>query len=138
MLITSDAVEYVRKNPQLFFYGGCYSHHEILTKVVMDAVSLGCSSLVVEKQFDFWIIASNKNWVGINNPHGLEKIFSRLTPNPNAGQNASRSEILLNAFIDNVVFMSKTQIFFSKGNIQHDLLTNIKSNIAKNYILAFS
>ena len=104
----------------------------------MDAVSLGCSSLVVEKQFDFWIIASNKNWVGINNPHGLEKIFSRLTPNPNAGQNASRSEILLNAFIDNVVFMSKTQIFFSKGNIQHDLLTNIKSNIAKNYILAFS
>ena len=134
----NNAVEYVRNNPQIFFHGGQYSHYEILTKVVIDAVSLGCTSLVIEKKFDFWIIASDENWININNPHGLEKVFSRLTPNPNAGQNVSRSEILLNAFIDNVVFMSKSQIFFSKGNIQHDLLINIKSNIAQNYILVFS
>ncbi len=138
LTVINDAVGYVRSHPEIFFQSGLYNPQEVLLKLVTDAISLGCTPLVIDQCFGFWVISANKNWVDIDNPHGLEKVFSRLTANPKAGQNASRSEVLLNAFAENVIFMNKEQIFFAKGNVQRDLINQIRTNIAEEYLLAFN
>lgn len=51
-------------------------------------------------------MCSRTDWLPIDNTEEISELFTRLVPNPTAGQNASRHEVLLTAYASGVVVMA--------------------------------
>ena len=138
MIKPINPLEYVKNNPHIFFGYNENRLVELSLKISMDALSFGIHPVVIDYIDKFWVIGANSNWLEINNSLGVEQLFYRLVPNPLAGQNASRGEILLNSFAENVIFSTPTQDFKIKGNIELDVLRNIRGLMKCNFLMIFN
>lgn len=121
-----DSLSFVKKNKAIFFNKEDIDNLDLINRVILDPISLGATPIVVDIVFGWNIIASKKNWLKIDTNLSTKELFQSLVSNPKAGQNASRNEILLTAFSNNVI---------TNGDGDLVLIRGLVSDFEKNAIL---
>lgn len=132
-----DPMEFLKKNKDMFFQYQDSICYEIISKVLMDAISEGAYPLQVSIRNEFYVIASNKNWLNVFDEMNVKWLFSNLIPNKKLGQNSIRSEVILNAYMNTVVFICNNDIFVIKGDIEVNDLAEIKSLLDYKFSIVF-
>jgi hypothetical protein len=112
-----DGLKFVRENPKMFLSFETATGFELCSKILIDAMTSGAQPVVVDKQENWWIVASRTNWIS-NNADGIaaSDLFRRIHPNPRAGANAMRNEILLAAFADQIVLFQDGEFEVIRGS----------------------
>lgn len=95
MDVGSDAVEFVRSHPAMFFPEGRPSALACARQLVTQALALGGTLVSVQRVSDWWIVSSDGDWFL---PGPVAEQFRRLTPLPELGVNTTRVEVVLTAF----------------------------------------
>ena len=130
----NTAIEYIRKNKNIFLRYGDPSNHELASKIVVDAVSKGCRSVKVDL-YDNWVfISSPDSWFDLEKGHEL---FSNLVPNPEAGVNASRGEVVLSAFCNRVLLSNLGMIAYSSGDLCDAVVEELKNCYQNVFLIGF-
>ncbi|HSX83789.1 MAG TPA: hypothetical protein VLE50_00225 [Cellvibrio sp.] len=126
-LKTVNPLDYVKANPGLFFNYDDRRMQELVTKVVTDALSVSACPIVVDSVGAWHVVASSKNWLGKTSENDILKMFNTLIPNPAAGRNASRSEVLLNVFATNVIVFVGGATILVKGRVDSEVFSETRS-----------
>ncbi len=134
----SDPVGYVTSHPEIFLnYTGVH-FHELATKIITDIVTLDCFPATIDIVDGWWVVMSPRNWLEIDASVSIRDLFSQLIPNPKAGQNASRNEIVVNAFANNIFVSKKGSIELVKGELKNAIVEYIQETYQEQYLIAFS
>ena len=96
-----DAIAYVRKHQQLFFLAGNATPLACALDLLGDAVSLGANNTAILRRDSWWIVSADIAWLS-HDKHSLRYLFTHLVPFPEAGDNSTRSEVLVSAFAKDV------------------------------------
>lgn len=112
--IPPDAViDFVRMHPEIFLVYQPLSDHDLCAKLLVDAITSGAGRILVEQGGSWWFIGAEKDWIRGNSAgKSIDDLFCQITPNPRAGQNAMRNEMLLTAYAEDVA------LFDSRGQIE--------------------
>ncbi len=131
-----DSLKYVASHPEIFINEGADLFHELASRIVSDVISFDCLPVAVDFCLDWWVVSSPKNWLDVDRP--VSELFTNLIPNPKAGRNASRNEIVVNAFADNVIVCQQGHVELIKGKVDEALINEIKSKYPNMYLIAFN
>ena len=132
-----DSLQYVREHPEIFLRFNELQLHELATKLVTDAISLGVFPVSVDFSDDWWMVSSKKNWLKIATDLPIDELFRRLVANPRAGRNACRSEIILYAYVDNIILLYEGETHIIKGNLDSSIEKYFLKNSNNSFIFAF-
>ena len=133
----NDSLEYVKSHPDIFLHYDGVQLHELATKIVTDVITSGFFPAVIDRADEWWLVMSPHNWMESEITVANHDIFSQLIPNPKAGQNASRNEVVLNAFASNVFVSKKGNINLVKGEFEEIPVNKIKAKYSEYYLIAF-
>ncbi len=104
-----DAVAYVRTQASIFFSDGTPRSFQCAQQLVAQLVALGVSEVFVSRSERWWAVGSlDRDWFLAGLP--VESQFQRILPLPEMAPNASRAEILLLAFADDVAVLSGDEL----------------------------
>lgn len=134
----TGSLGYVKSHPEIFLNYDGIQLHELATKIATDVITLGCCPAVIDRVGGWWVVMSPYNWMESDVDVVNQDIFSKLIPNPKAGQNASRNEIVLNAFASNIFVSKKGDINLVKGELEQAAVDDIKDKYSEHYLIAFS
>jgi hypothetical protein len=116
-----DALQVVRDHPQWYFRGGDFQARQALALLTDEAVAHGSGDLHVERIDDWWLVASSNDWLD-----GDIGAFFSPVPDPVAGTNTSRVEVLLTAFCGKVWTASSGEPFdILPGGFLPDAVRNV-------------
>lgn len=132
-----DSLSYVVAHPEIFISPGAQLLHELTSKVAADLVVLESTPFTVSIHSGWRVVASKNNWLLKNNLLPLKDLFSTLVPFPEAGQNSNRSEILLNAYCQDVLVYNDGEFTEIKGKMDSDIRDHVISNYQDQTFLAF-
>ena len=132
-----DSLSYVKQHPEMFLSYGKVQLHELAAKIVVDVVSLGVFPVMVDYVNDWWVVSAPENWMGMDNELSINELFSKLVPNPKAGQNASRNEVVLHAYAENVFVYSDGRDHLIKGSKDVVVVDEIKTKFLDSCFIAF-
>ena len=106
LMVVRGAVKWVRSKPEIFFPCGHPDAVVICQLLVRDALVLGANEVSVLHEQPWWIVGSQLDWLA---PSGLSpaELFGRLVAFPAAGQNESRSEVVVAAFAEKVATVAR-------------------------------
>jgi len=99
----NSAISYVRKNSKNFLRTGKVDLNELATNVLYDALALGAETGGVCKLGEWWIVYADFDWLVTEDEKTITTMFNSIVALPEAGPNSCRSEVLLNAFCENVI-----------------------------------
>ena len=133
----TDSLSYVKSHPEIFLNYEGVQRHELATKIVTDIASLGHFPATIDIVGDWWIVMSPSNWMQVGECNTEIDIFHQLIPNPRAGQNASRNEVVLNAFVKNLLVSKEGNIQLVKGAEESFVVDVIKNKYRMFYLIAF-
>jgi hypothetical protein len=98
--VLTDAVNFVRSHPEMFFPGAAPAPIPCVQHLVAEVLALGASDVAVERRGDWWIVSSNFDWFLPD--QSADEQVRRIVPLPEVGPNASRVEVVLVAFAEAV------------------------------------
>lgn len=133
----TQALMYVKKNPNIFLTYGTVDAHDLISRVVYDAISLGVVDVFIENIQGVWIVGSTERWICRDTKYSPEDIFYQIIPNPRAGQNCSRHEVVLTAFAKSVYMIDSQEVCSIKGDIEKNVLEEIVLKHPEKFMLAF-
>lgn len=112
----NDALAWVRLHPERYFVDGMPTAIELARSVWSDAIFCGSSEVVThyERHSDIWVIAAQAHWLDTD-AISAEELFTRIVPLAGAGPNSMRSEIVVNAFCNEVAAFDSSRYVFTKG-----------------------
>ena len=118
----TDVLSFVRENREIYLNFAETTGFELCSKIAIDAMTTGAPPVLIDRQEDWWIVASQKSWI-IDNADGISvrNLFDRINVNPRAAQNAIRNEILLAAFADQIVLFQNHKFEIIRLNREHSL-----------------
>jgi hypothetical protein len=96
LTVESDAVDYVRCNPSVFFPEGVVSVHRLIARLTEEIIALGGRDVSIVCRNDWWVVSSECDWFVPET--SVEVQVRRLIPLPEAGLYATRVEVLIVAF----------------------------------------
>lgn len=100
-----DALDYIRRRPYHFFWGGIASPDNILSNFVPYLSALSCLPISIDRRGDWWLVSATQDWMVGAEP---EALFSRICSDPRLGVNSYRPEILIPAFSEAIFTSSKS------------------------------
>ncbi len=102
----TDAIQFVRRNPGIFFAEKKPTPLGCVQYLVMEAMALGATEVQVKRCGDWWSVSSPHDWFdGLS----VEDAFTKLIPLPQAAANTCRAEVVINAFAESVVTSNSTK-----------------------------
>ena len=116
MKTLDDPLRWLLLHPERFFRSEMPNGRDLAEWVRADAMLSGSSDVLVHNVDDFWVVAAPTSWLH-HNELSPEEMFRRMIPQPTAGPNSMRGEVLLNAFCSDVVATVSGKVVFSKGNV---------------------
>ncbi len=119
----ADALEFIRKRPEMFTANGVPTPAFIAHGIAGDAIVLGATSVRVFSHCDWWVVSADIDWLvsPCRCPAPPREAFFRMLAFPELAVNSIRHEILANAYASSVVSISKSDRFIVKGDIaKHD------------------
>ena len=106
--IVKSALEAVRSKPEIFIgpnFGkdGVFDDRRLAYRLVSDPMTYKYSPITVEHINGWWLVSAKQDWLVKAGSNSISELFNRVVDFPEAGANGIRSEIMLNAFADDVV-----------------------------------
>jgi hypothetical protein len=111
----TDALEHIRRHPDLYLPGGRLDPSDLATRIAYDALTLGATRAMTAHQNHWWAVAADVDWLD-SAPVNRTQLFQRIVPFPRAGENSMRSEALIGALADHIVVWGPTGADLIKGN----------------------
>jgi hypothetical protein len=107
-LTIKTPLEAVRSQPEIFvghgFVKDCLFDDRLLAyRLISDPITYRFSPITIENIDGWWFVACKQDWLAKTGIDPVLDLFTRVIDFPEAGVNAIRSEILVNAFSDDVV-----------------------------------
>ncbi len=106
-----DDLAFIRRHPQMFV--GRVSGEELAGIIAEGAILLTGKPARVGPAGDWWLIASEADW--LNRKEDAEEWFYHLRAFPEAGDNSIHGEVLLTAFADAVLTLTRSHQQVIKG-----------------------
>ena len=110
MIKKIDPVHHVRQNMNMYLGREEVVQDELATFIVDDALVLGAQRTIIVRSEGWWVIGADIDWLLTGHQKEIEDVFCGILPLLGGGQNASRREILLTAFTDNIVTMKNNDL----------------------------
>lgn len=111
--IISDAIQFVRRNPSMFFPSGEPDGLSCAHQLVAEALALGGTEVFVLRHASWWAVGSTLDWF-LADRSGREQ-FEAILPLPEVGVNASRVEVVIAAFAQDVSTLHGDQVEVLQG-----------------------
>jgi hypothetical protein len=138
--VLDDAIGLVRRRPEMFIGTGVARPEFLATSLVHDALALGATHVEIHHLNDWWVVASDEDWLTYHNDLSIRETFSRILPVPGV-VNACRSEVVVHA-LAGTVFTSKagelTILCGDEAAIRSVLTRDPFCRIGEKRIVAFS
>jgi hypothetical protein len=99
---TLDPIAQIQANPQMYLRGGQVDAVDLARQLAGDAIYLGAKRVQIMEVNDWLLVAADVDWMNKNAQTGVNDLFNRIIPFPQAGVNSMRSEVLVSAFADDV------------------------------------
>jgi hypothetical protein len=99
---TLDPIGQIQANPQMYLRGGQVDAVDLARQLAGDAIYLGAKRVQIMEVNDWLLVAADVDWMNKSAQTGVNDVFSKIIPFPQAGVNSMRSEVLLSAFADDV------------------------------------
>jgi hypothetical protein len=115
MFKITDAIEHIKKRPELYLRSGKPSGLELAERLIGDVLLLTSGPVTASRNGPWWVITSPVDWLKRSCSGPLEQLFTRIVPFPEAGPNSMRSEVLLTAFARDVLTRDRSTVYVVKG-----------------------
>jgi len=106
--VLSDSIQFIRKNASMFFPNGepkavlCAQH------LVAEVLALGGTDVAVLRDASWWAVGSNVEWFLADRT--TREQFACLIPLPEVGPNASRVEVVIAAFAQDLATLGGPEL----------------------------
>lgn len=99
----TDAVEAIRRQPELYTGSAEPTADMLIGRLACDILEVGDRTVSIGRIGEWWIVASDTDWIDANAPEALRCYFSSIIPFPEVGQNTFHCEVLISAFASDVI-----------------------------------
>lgn len=103
--IIDDAISLIRRRPEMFVGEGDVRPAFLVAALAQDVLALGARQIEIHRTHEWWIVASDEDWLAYDNNLDVREIFHRILPAPDR-VNGYRSEVVIHA-LAGAVFTSK-------------------------------
>lgn len=114
MIKKIDPIDHIRRNVKMYLGRTEVVPEIIVSFIVNDAIVLGAKNVIVKNCSDWWLIASEMDWLRVGNDNPILQLFQKFVTLEGGGQNAVRREIILSAFANNIITWDDTCRRFSR------------------------
>lgn len=127
---TLDTLEHIQKNTRMYLGTDEVQLDVLAINIVNDAIVLGATSVLIIKHQKWFVVAADIDWLNIGHDKQLKDVFINLLPLKGGGQNALRREVLLMAFVNDIIILDDTCNYsLIKGDCEGWPIEMIKSKI---------
>jgi hypothetical protein len=146
LVVIRDAVSVIRNRPEMYLgvdialVPYSWIQKRVLGYLVSDLTLMGATPVTVDRFEGIIVVRSPHNWLEMGCANGLdvETLFRRIVPIPEAGPNSMRSEILLSAFVQNIMVLTKREVTLVKGHFVDTVVEQCREYEPDTYKVAFS
>ena len=98
--MNNNAIQFVRRRSPELFAGGASPGRVIPSNIVFAAAVLGAEHVDINEDTDWWIVASECDWMCPRPPlfNDCMELFDRIVPFPEQGPTSHRPEIYVSAY----------------------------------------
>ena len=98
--MNNEAIQFVRRRSPELFAGGSSPGRVIASNVAFAAAVLGAEHVDINEDTDWWIVASECDWMCPRPPlfNNCMELFDRIVPFPEQGPTSHRPEIYVSAY----------------------------------------
>ena len=98
--MNNEAIQFVRRRSPELFAGGSSPGRVIASNVAFAAAVLGAEHVYINEYTDWWIVASECDWMCPRPPlfNNCMELFDRIVPFPEQGPTSHRPEIYVSAY----------------------------------------
>ena len=98
--MNNEAIQFVRRRSPELFAGGSSPGRVIASNVAFAAAVLGAEHVDINEDTDWWIVASECDWMCPRPPllYNCMELFDRIVPFPAQGPTSHRPEIYVSAY----------------------------------------
>ena len=98
--MNNEAIKFVRRRSPELFAGGISPGRVIASNVAFAAAVLGAEHVDINEDTDWWIVASECDWMCPRPPlfNDCMELFDRIVPFPEQGPTSHRPEIYVSAY----------------------------------------
>jgi hypothetical protein len=121
-----DALTHIRMRPQMYVWGGHPDGEVIAARLVVDVLVDTNRLAFAARIADWWIVASDKDWIDARRYSSITEYFKNVAPFPEAGDNAFHGEVLATAFAKDVVTYDRSSQVIVQGTTD-PLLDSVRS-----------
>ena len=114
-VVTVAPIEHIRSHPEMYFPEGRIGGGYLAGRLVGDVVTGVIGETFAVRTGDWWIVASETDWMSDSHGRSVQSFFECVVPFPEGGQNAMRSEALISARARDVVTSDGTNECIIKG-----------------------
>jgi hypothetical protein len=100
---TIDALDHIRKHPEMYLVCGRKDGPSLAARLVSDVLTQGGPVVEAIQANDWWVVASETDWIRILECKHSRDPFTSIVPFPEDGPNSMHSEVLLTAFAQDVL-----------------------------------
>jgi hypothetical protein len=101
------ALEAIRSRPDMYLRGQPITGDVLASRLIEDILVVRNCIAFATRIDEWWVVASDRDWIGIHEGEKLRSHFNRIVAFPEAGVNTMHSEVLITAFAKDV-FTSDT------------------------------
>ena len=116
-----DVIEMIRANPARFLPGGAVTEERLALRLLSDLLAIPGRLAAGFRLNDWWIVASDADWLNCGAVADIHDHFHRVVPFPEAGVNSMHAEVLLTAYTDHVLTTDGTERLTIKGREDSDV-----------------
>ena len=98
--MNNEAIQFVRRRSPELFAGGASPGRVIASNIAFAAAVLGAEHVDINEDTDWWIVASECDWMSPRPPLFTDcaELFDRIVPFPEQGPTSHRPEIYVSAY----------------------------------------
>jgi hypothetical protein len=128
-----DIDRHLKKCPKMYFGPDGASEEGVLDILKETAEILGAKKIQKFKIENLSCVASDFDWLKIDNEYGLseDNVFDRMWPFPEAGINSARVEVIARVYSSILVSARKNKLVVHQGSISREHENKIKELVKK-------